>query len=538
MDKLYEDCFYCATQKKIPDTTVHQTKTETSAPGTHFHADVIKRQGQCIFTIRDHFSSLSAAKIIKNETHQELKKAIIETVIPLKLFGKCQVRVDNATGFIPLLQNKDPDLSKLKIEIVNTDVFNKNANAVIDKACFELEQELKRIEPDGRAISNTTLQLAVNTLNSRLRRKGQISALEIHFNRDMHTGQNLNLDYSKIRQDQVADRMKQNEIHNSRIKKQENNPLPGDIVIVHKKQDKHKANDVFLVADRQDSNIEIQKIIHPHSDQANIRQKQYLTSIDRVLVTKNFDFKAPVQSQKKEIKKVNVWNPIRNVDPNDEDEDFVTPTNNLEANTEANIYQAHIRPQNIEQVRPQLYDTLEREIQRKREKASKNLKKTNSLENISTKQVANDKVRSSSRSSNIAAKSKISAIYNKQTIPQTDGAITEPNSLSTSPVSVSKKVPSKPRHSSTMFNVLDDYTEADQSDNSSLDWDYSDNAMLQDPDDVFQDIDLDSSFMRPPLNLDLTSVTVQPNRVYSLENMLNKIQDSPVQLQKKGDADR
>ena len=538
LDKLYEDCFYCATQKKIPDTTIHQTKTETSSPGTHFHADVIKRQGQCIFTIRDHFSSLSAAKIVKNETHQELKKAIIETVIPLKLFGKCEIKVDNATGFIPLLQNKDPDLSKLKIEIINTDVFNKNANAVIDKACFELEQELKRIEPDGRAISNTTLQIAINTLNSRLRRKGQISAMEIHFNRDMHTGQNLNLDYSKIRQDQVADRMKQNEIHNSKVKKQENNPLPGDIVIVHKKQDKHKANDVFMVANRQDSNIELQKIIHPHSDQANIRQKQYLTSIDKVFVTKKFDFKPPAQSQQKQIVKKNVWNPIRTVDPNEEDGDFITPTDNNEIDTEANNYQAHIRPQNIEQVRPQIYDTLEREIQREREKASNNLKEINSSENITTKQVANDKLRSSSRSSNIAAKSKISAMYKKNNIPQTDGAITEPNSLTTSPTSVSKQVSFKPRHSSTMFNILDDYTEQDQSDNSSLDWDYTDNTLLRDPDDVFQDIDLDSSFMHPSLNLDLTSNTVLPNRVYTLENMLNTIQPSPAQLQKKGDADQ
>ena len=64
---------------------------------------------------KDHFSSLSAAKIIRNESHQELRKALIDTIVPLKLTGECTVKVDNATGFLPLIERKDPELSKLKI---------------------------------------------------------------------------------------------------------------------------------------------------------------------------------------------------------------------------------------------------------------------------------------------------------------------------------------------------------------------------------------------------------------------------------------
>ena len=73
-------------------------------------------------------------------------------VMPLKTSGTANIKVDNATGFKPLLENKDADLLKLNITISNTDSFNKNENAVVDKACFELEHELKRIEPDGRPI--------------------------------------------------------------------------------------------------------------------------------------------------------------------------------------------------------------------------------------------------------------------------------------------------------------------------------------------------------------------------------------------------
>ena len=200
MENLYNDCFFCATQKKIPEISYHKTLTDVSVPGLYFHGDVIRRQSQYIFIVRDHFSSYTSAKIIRSENHKELRDAIMNTILPLKLSGKCTLKVDNATGFLPLLNNKDPDLEKLQIKIVQTDVFNKNENAVVDKGCFEIEQELKRIEPDGRPISNTTLQLAVTRLNQKLRRKGQISSYEMQFNRDMNTGTNLNLDYEKIRE--------------------------------------------------------------------------------------------------------------------------------------------------------------------------------------------------------------------------------------------------------------------------------------------------------------------------------------------------
>ena len=122
--------------------TKHETITEAETPGVQFHADVLRRQSQYIFVIRDHFSSYTSSKIIKSENNQELKNAIIDTVMPLKLAGECNIRVDNATGFSPLLKGKDPDLTKLNIKITATDVLNKNANAVIDKCCYELEQEL------------------------------------------------------------------------------------------------------------------------------------------------------------------------------------------------------------------------------------------------------------------------------------------------------------------------------------------------------------------------------------------------------------
>ena len=92
---------------------------------------------------------------------------------------------------------------------MKTDELNKNANSVVDKACQEIEEEIKRLEPEGSKISIATLKLAIRNLKSRLRRKGKLSAYEINYARDQHTGENLNLDDKTIRTDQLAKRKQQ-----------------------------------------------------------------------------------------------------------------------------------------------------------------------------------------------------------------------------------------------------------------------------------------------------------------------------------------
>ena len=544
LEQLYNDCFYCSTQKKIPVIAKHQTTTETEVPGTNFHADVIRRQSQYLFTIRDNFSSYTAARIIKNENHQELKKAIIDTVMAMKLAGNCSIRVDNGTGFSPLSDKKDPDLNKLNIDIIKTDVFNKNGNAVIDKACTELEQELKRIEPDGRPVSNTTLQLAVEKVNTKLRRNGQISAYEIHFNRDMYTGKNLNLDYTKIKKEQLEVRNKQNEINNRKIPEQAvTDPKPGDMVVIRGKYDKHKANDVFIVSDRNEEKVTIQKVIHSHTNKASIRSKQYVTDKNRIYVTSKF--LPPQSKQPTIIKKNNFWNPIRS-DSDNEDSDIKIVNDKQNIEPSKSHYQARIRIQQQQQHKPQLYENLDESIQHQRLEAARQLNKTRSMENIHS----NDQptIRASTRKQSTEAKRKISSLYNKQNrniIPQIDGTLTDTESQQS-------YHHSKPRHSSTQENLLDQTdNQSQQSDDSSLHWDYSDNLELEqdiDTNDVFCDPAHDNSFMHPPLNLSASSPTME-NRVYNFTSLLQRMSstiqsytESPINSEplpeKKGDADQ
>ena len=539
LETLYNDCFFCSSQKMIPDMTKHETITEAETPGVQFHADVLRRQSQYIFVIRDHFSSYTSSKIIKSENNQELKNAIIDTVMPLKLAGECNIRVDNATGFSPLLNGKDPDLTKLNIKITATDVLNKNANAVIDKCCYELEQELKRIEPDGRPISNTTLQIAISRLNNKLRRKGQISATEMLFNRDMYTGQNLNLNYQEIRKDQIDTRNTANKKFNEKIKQMPTStPKPGDLVTTQLKPDKHKARDIFMVSKCENDKVTIQKVIHPHTSNPMIRSKQYETSIDRIQVTRNF--LKPNNKTEKNKPVISQWNPIRKIEHDEEDDENI---NVKVLNTKEKDYTVHIRPQSITSTRPILYEHLDKELTESRKQASSELQKINSTEDISEKQSP----RKSSRTQNKEATKKIASLYTQKQhkkIPQTDGIMTESDS---SPELTDKKR----LYSSTTQNLLDDETDyedskSQQSDSSDFAWDYSGNEEILDPDDIFPTPALDDSWIRPPLNLQAESDNVQTNRVYDLTNLLTRISTSVKNItgstddepdpQKKGDA--
>ena len=194
LDALYGNCYKCSIVQKIPkEIIVNETKTEAKQPHEHFHVDVIKRARQNIMVVRDHFSSYQDATFVESEKTSDLKEGIINLTTAIRKPGTIYVTADNAPGFSSLFGNKDTDLQKLNITMIKTDELNKNANAVVDKACQELEEEIKRIDPEGENISMGTLKLAVLNLNTRLRRKGRISAYEMNTARDQNTGENLNL---------------------------------------------------------------------------------------------------------------------------------------------------------------------------------------------------------------------------------------------------------------------------------------------------------------------------------------------------------
>ena len=244
----------------------------------YFHVDVIKRSSQNILTVKDHFSTYQDAMLIPSEKAEDLKQGIIMLTSGMRHPNMIQVSPDNSPGFQNLTKNKDKDLIKLKITFVKTDELNKNANAVIDRGCQELEDEIKKISPEGEKLTQSSLKLAILSLNSKLRRRGTVSAYEINSSRDQNTGEQLAIDDEKLRSNQLQTR----KIHQDDSVTAEP-VLVGDTVSVKNRTDKHKANDIFLVTSKTEDTIKVQKLLHPLAEKpGKIMSKTYETNEKRV----------------------------------------------------------------------------------------------------------------------------------------------------------------------------------------------------------------------------------------------------------------
>ena len=281
--KLYNNCYPCSILQRLPKTEAKQeSKSEVTHPHRHFHADVIKRSRQKILLVKDHFSSLHTAMLIQSEQAQDLKDGLVHLTQGIRHPGWITMVVDNAKGFESLVKQKDEDLLKLKINLQLTDEFNKNANSVVDRGCQELEEELRKISPEAAAITPATLSQAVLAVNQKLRRKGTISAYEIHTARDLNTGENLNLKDDLLRDKQLKTR----EDQNTRAKdiNLQTQAKVGDTVTVINRQDKHNVRDMFLVTGTNNDKVQAQKILHPLTGQKKIMSKVYNTDQKRLIV--------------------------------------------------------------------------------------------------------------------------------------------------------------------------------------------------------------------------------------------------------------
>ena len=328
LELLYKNCYQCSVIQKIPKTIIpNETKTQVNGPQTHFHADIIKRANQNILILVDHFSSFQDATLIDSEKAVDLKEGLISLSSAMRRPGEIFISVDNAPGFKPLLSNSDNDLKKLHIVFVKTDEVNKNSNAVVDKGCQELEDELKRLQPEGNKINLSTLKLALLNLNSKLRRRGNISAYEINSSRDQNTGDNMNLDDEALRKDQLDKRTEKREVKPVKEVK------VGDTVRIRNKSDKHKANDMFLVTSKEDENIEVQKLLHPlKNTPTKLMSKVYKTTQKHLVTIHRPEYPTEMlndeenESEEVEIEnKTHAWKPINDkffydVDSDDEEE--------------------------------------------------------------------------------------------------------------------------------------------------------------------------------------------------------------------------
>ena len=191
IERVTDTCHVCASLKKIPTTITEQTSTDApDAVGISFAADVIKRNRQLIFVIRETVTSYTSTCVIENERHHILRDSLARLCMELRPIDgpSAVVRVDPAPGCIALVD--DPTLQRLGISVEIGRIKNANKNPVAEKAVAEVEDELLRQEPGGGTVSPLLLAVATSRLNSRIRSRG-LSSREMWFQRDQFTNAQL-----------------------------------------------------------------------------------------------------------------------------------------------------------------------------------------------------------------------------------------------------------------------------------------------------------------------------------------------------------
>ena len=200
-------------------------------PHQHFHADIIKRAGQNILILIDHFTSLIVTALIPSEKAEDLKPELIALTTPIRHPGHITIVTDWAPGFISAAKT-DKQLKDLHITIQLKDQLNKNFNAVVDQACQDIETEIRKLAPEGKKINPATLAKATIATNALLRRKG-ISAFKMHTSCSQDTGSNLHLDDAQLLKDQIKSRKSSSVVSSPDIK-------VGDTVTSTCPQNKHE----------------------------------------------------------------------------------------------------------------------------------------------------------------------------------------------------------------------------------------------------------------------------------------------------------
>jgi hypothetical protein len=252
VDRATKSCHLCASIQTIPDSLVKQTSEDApESVGISFAADVLRRNTQFILLLRETATSFTTACIIDNEKHETLRDALLRLSSGLHpLDGPpAVIRVDPAPGFVAL---KDDDmLRELGICLEIGRVKNINKNPVAEKAIYELECELIRLEPGGGSVTPLLLSLALARLNSRIR-TGGLSSRELWTQRDQFSHKQIPVSDRETILKQHERRFENHKFsekskHKSGSRTQSSNIHVGDLVYLYADKNKTNARSRYLV---------------------------------------------------------------------------------------------------------------------------------------------------------------------------------------------------------------------------------------------------------------------------------------------------
>ncbi len=281
IDSTTKSCHQCASLKQSPPPVLEQTTSDPpESIGVTFAADVLKRERQLIFVLRENITSVTGAVIIENEQAQSLREAIIRLCVEIRpLDGPhTVVRVDPAPGFVAL--RNDVSLHNHRIGLEIGRVKNPNKNPIAERAIQEIEEEILRQDPTGGPVSLLGLSLVVARLNSRIRKQG-LSSREMWTQRDQFTNSQLPISDRQLIQTKYDMRVTNHPYsEQSKSRSQPVNAVDtitvsvGDLVYLHADRNKTLARPRYLVVSSDQDWCNIRKFAGSQLRSASYKVKQ------------------------------------------------------------------------------------------------------------------------------------------------------------------------------------------------------------------------------------------------------------------------
>ena len=263
INHVVDGCYTCASLKNVPAQFKEQSTSVPDKIGASYAGDVVKREGQLVFLLRENISAYTEGTFLQSESSDSLRDGLIKTISKFRPPSgvKVGVRVDGAPGCQRL--SKDPSMVSLNIELEIGEAKNINRNPIADKSCSEFQAELCRLKPQGGKITETELSMILSHMNSRIRQSGY-SASEIWTQRDMVTGDKLPIDDSVLIAEKHQNRLKQ---HNSsakykgrgRTKESEVDVKIGEIVYLYGDRVKTQSRLKYMVTKIEGKTCTVQK---------------------------------------------------------------------------------------------------------------------------------------------------------------------------------------------------------------------------------------------------------------------------------------
>ena len=194
IDEISMKCSTCASLRQLPKEIFSESTEINETFGSHFSADVIRREGQKILLVREKLSQFTITSLIPDETAHSLGDTLIASVIEFIPNDGAIIQVDNAPGFQTLKSESVMPgslLNKFRINIDLGRVLNKNRNPVAENGIKEFHKECLRMIPTGGPLNKVQLAAITKNMNGRIRDRG-FSSKEMAFRRDTITNENTN----------------------------------------------------------------------------------------------------------------------------------------------------------------------------------------------------------------------------------------------------------------------------------------------------------------------------------------------------------